>query len=208
MKIEEKFNQKLLVEGNDDQHVIWAVCQKFDLPHNFDVIDTKGVDQLITQIPVRLKTPELQTLGIVLDADTDLNSRWESLKAKLIASNYELPEEFPQEGLILEAECTVKVGIWLMPNNAQHGMLEDFIQFLVPKGDALLEEAKAVLAKIEGDHIQKYKEVHHSKALIHTWLAWQEDPGTPMGLAITKKYLVTEGDEVSRFVDWLRRLFS
>lgn len=28
----EKFNKKLLVEGNDDQHVVWALCKKFDLP--------------------------------------------------------------------------------------------------------------------------------------------------------------------------------
>ncbi len=208
MKIEEKFNQKLLVEGNDDQHVIWAICQKFKLPHNFDVIDTLGVDELIKQIPVRLKTPDLQTLGIVLDADTDLNRRWESLRTKLMASAYTLPESLPKEGLILEKEDAVKVGIWLMPNNESNGMLEDFIQFLIPKGDALLEKAKTVLAEIEAAELHRYKKAHHSKALMHSWLAWQEDPGTPMGLTITKQYLRLETKAANPFVNWLQKLFT
>ena len=52
------------------------------------------------------------------------------------------------------------------------------------------------------------KEYHKSKAFIHTWLAWQEDPGTPMGLAITKKYLSTN-DKVlcNSFIEWLNLLF-
>ncbi len=29
MKIKEKFNKELVVEGNDDQHVIWALCGIF-----------------------------------------------------------------------------------------------------------------------------------------------------------------------------------
>ena len=42
MKIKEKYTQKLLVEGNDDQHVIWALCEKFNIPEVFDVIDCGG----------------------------------------------------------------------------------------------------------------------------------------------------------------------
>lgn len=205
---DEQFNQRLLVEGKDDQHVIWALCQKFDLPKNFKVVNNNGVDKLVDVFPVELKRSGLQTLGIVLDADRDLNSRWESLKTKLTLSGYTLPESLPEEGLVLEKEDAVQVGIWLMPNNQLNGMLEDFIQFLIPQDDALLEKTTGILEEIEREDIQKYKESYHSKALIHTWLAWQEDPGTPIGLAITKKYLETEGEEVNRFVDWLRRLFA
>jgi hypothetical protein len=37
--------------------------------------------------------------------------------------------------------------------------------------------------------VRKFALGHFAKAHIHTWLAWQSDPGTPMGLALTKKYL-------------------
>lgn len=30
-----------------------------------------------------------------------------------------------------------------------------------------------------------FKKVHHSKAVIHTYLAWQDEPGNPLGQAIT-----------------------
>jgi hypothetical protein len=47
------------------------------------------------------------------------------------------------------------------------------------------------------------------KAHVHTWLAWQEEPGTPMGLAITKKYLKNVHSEPClRFISWIRRLYG
>lgn len=36
----------------------------------------------------------------------------------------------------------------------------------------------------------------------------KEDPGTPMGLAITKRYLTTDSELCQQFVDWLNRLFN
>ena len=80
MKTTEKHNQKLLVEGNEDQHVIWALCQKHNLINNFDVVDCEGIDKLLAQIPVRFKQSGIETIGIILDADTDINSRWQTLK--------------------------------------------------------------------------------------------------------------------------------
>ena len=60
MFMREKFNQKLLVEGNDDQHVIWALCLKFSIRESFDVIDCNDIDQIIEQLPVRFKQSEIE----------------------------------------------------------------------------------------------------------------------------------------------------
>lgn len=49
---------------------------------------------------------------------------------------------------------------------------------------------------------------HQPKAHIHTWLAWQEEPGTPMGLAITKRYLNADAPYVQQLMDWISRLFD
>jgi hypothetical protein len=43
MSKKEKFPQELLVEGNDDLHVLWALCENFKLVENFEIIDTKGI---------------------------------------------------------------------------------------------------------------------------------------------------------------------
>ncbi len=88
-----------------------------------------------------------------------------------------------------------------MPNNNDSGMLEDFIKFLIPDKDALLPIAESTLNSIESQFLNNYKSIHRTKALVHTWLAWQEDSGTPMGLSITKKYLDTSVKECSVFVN-------
>ncbi len=68
--------------------------------------------------------------------------------------------------------------------------------------------AQETINTLEERTLHKYSQNHHAKALIHTWLAWQENPGTPLGQAITKHYLTTDTDLCQQFVDWLNRLFN
>jgi len=43
-----------------------------------------------------------------------------------------------------------------------------------------------------------------SKAKIHAYLAVQEKPGKPLGLAITFRYLDAKKDKVLPFLNWLQ----
>ena len=207
MKVGEKFNQKLLLEGKDDQHVIWALCEKYDIAENFDVIDCGGVEKLMQSISVRFKQSDIRTVGIIVDADTDIKNRWDSLKSILELQKFDLPDEIPLDGLIID-NGKVTVGIWIMPNNDLNGMLEDFIAFLVPEDDKLLLIVHETLDKIEAQKLNAYLPIHKAKAIIHTWLSWQEDPGTPMGLSITKKYLNTDKETCLKLINWLKQLFK
>jgi hypothetical protein len=198
----------LLVEGIDDEHTMYGLFQKYNIPDVFSVENCKGIDKLLKGINTRLKSEDIEKLGIVIDADQDIAARWASLKTIFAKSDFILPNELPSDGLILE-QNGVKIGVWIMPNNNINGMLEDFTKFLIPDNDKLLPIVEETLDSIEAKNLNKYnKNLHKSKALIHTWLAWQEDPGTPQGLAITKKYLTTENKELSdRFIGWIKRLF-
>ena len=206
MKIKEKYPQKLLVEGNDDQHVIWALCEKFNIPEVFDVIDCGGIDNLYESISLRFKQTGVETVGIIIDADINLKNRWVYIKNLLSNQGFKMPEDVPNDGLVL-LNGNIKVGIWIMPSNDTNGMLEDFVSFLVPQNDELLPIVNATLNKIESKKLNKYSLIHKSKARIHSWLSWQEDPGTPMGLSITKRYLTTDNDNCKQFVNWLQKLF-
>ena len=201
-----KSNKQLLVEGNDDLHVIWALCEKFKIPEVFDVIDCKGIDNLYTSIPVRFKQADVEVIGIIIDADVNLNDRWMQVKNLLSHQGFEVPDNLPDEGLVL-SNGHVKVGVWIMPNNDTKGMLEDFIAFLVPPDDKLLPIVDATLDDIESKNLNKYSLTHKSKARIHSWLSWQGDPGTPMGLSITKRYLTTDNENCERLIKWLKKLF-
>jgi hypothetical protein len=208
--------QQLLVEGKNDRHVIWALCQQYQLPETFSVEvpqeeGTEGVDALLNGLPERLKAENLRTLGIVVDADRNLSGRWQSLKDKLSSIGYrDIPQSPPPEGWVCAPSdpYVPRVGVWLMPNNQLPGMLEDFVAYLIPPGDTLHPKAEAILQEIEQAGLNRYSLIHHPKALIHTWLAWQEKPGMPMGQAITAQALSCDSPIALIFIEWLKHLFE
>ncbi len=201
---------ELLVEGKNDQHVVWALCELYDIPENFSiVIPGEGVEDLLKSIPTRLKTSKSEMLGILLDADQDIKGRWASVCSKLEQAGYlDLPKKPDENGTIIEREKMPRVGIWIMPNNKLSGMLEDFVSCLLPDNNKLGVKAESVLADIESESLNKYPDIHHQKAFIHTWLAWQETPGQPMGLAITAHALKHDQEIAQKFVGWLNKLFN
>ena len=189
--------QHLLVEGKNDRYAIWALCQQYQLPETFSVEvpqgeGTEGVEARRNGLPERLKAENLRTLGIVVDADPNLSGRWQSVKDKLSSiGDRDIPQSPPPEGWVCAPSDPYlpRVGVWLMPNNQLPGMLEDFVAYLIPPGDRLHPKAEAILQELEQAGLNRYTLIHHPKALIHTWLAWQEKPAMPMGQAITAQVL-------------------
>ena len=93
-----------------------------------------------------------------------------------------------------------------MPDNQTKGILEDFLRFLVPTESHLLNHALSSVATIpEGE--RRFTELVEPKAIIHTWLAWQKEPGKPLGTAITARYLDHDVAQVDVLMAWLTRLF-
>jgi len=205
---------QLLVEGKNDRHVIWALCNQYQLPETFSVEvpaadATEGIEALLDGLPLKLREKNLQILGIVVDADQDLAARWQALGYRLRMSGYQdIPDAPPTEGWVYTAPELPKVGVWLMPNNQLPGMLEDFVAHLIPANDKLLPKAESILPEIEQAGINPYTFIHRPKALIYTWLAWQEKPGMPMGQAITARVLRYDSLLAIAFVEWLKRLFN
>ena len=113
---------------------------------------------------------------------------------------------YRRAGTIVEQMDLPGVGIWLMPDNTVPGTLEHFIAFLVDRNDPLWERAKDCVEQIP-EASRRFPVIHLLKAHIHTWLAWQKEPGVPFGLAITMKYLDAEEAHAQQFIAWLHRLF-
>lgn len=95
-----------------------------------------------------------------------------------------------------------------MPNNRFEGMLEDFALNMIPAEDLLIRKVEVVLSELEAEGIQRYKQVHRSKAKIHTFLAWQDEPGKPIGQAITTRILNPDAEEAKAFIGWLNKLYD
>lgn len=202
-----------MVEGNNDFHVIVNLCEKCGLDNIFDPENKETINKLLEGFSVLLKgSGNLKNLGILVDADRDLNGRWNQIRRIIAASGkYEdIPIDMPREGLILSPVDSddIKIGVWILPDNNFDGMLEDFILQLIPSDDQLLPLADSVLVALEKRELNRYNPIHRSKAKMHTWLAWQEVPGSPMGKAIGFNYIPTSSSLCHNFVDWLDRLFN
>jgi hypothetical protein len=199
----------LLVEGQDDLHVVCHLLEHHDFKPVFRVREEQGYETLLKGLPIRLKPgSDLERLGVVVDADVEALKRWRSIRGVLERSGYtDLPAEPDPAGTVVDHEYLPRVGVWIMPDNVGPGILEDYLGFLVPAGDSLIERVRQA---VDGIPVAErlFIEAHYSKALIHTWLAWQEDPGTPLGLAIKKRYFNAEARHASIFLAWLTRVFS
>jgi hypothetical protein len=206
------FKRILLVEGIDDEHVFKHLCGNRNVPHLDAVIACGGVEHLLESLPVRLKASGGGDIfALVLDADTDVASRWQALRDRLMHAGYEaVPDRPVEDGTILDPPADrllPRLGIWIMPDNRSDGILEDFLRFLVPtKGAKLLGHVQSSIAAIPTDE-RHFSPLAEPKAIIHTWLAWQEEPGKPLGTAITARYLDPEVPEVDTLVHWLNRLY-
>lgn len=200
----------LLVEGVDDEHVMKHLFRHGGLPRLDDIANVGGVDRLLETFPVRLKESDVIALGVVIDADTNLANRWQSLRDRLRNVGYnDVPDLPHREGTVLGAPVGVllpRVGIWIMPNNYTSGQLEDFLRFLIPAGSRLFEHAESSVNSIPIDE-RRFEDNVRSKVVLHTWLAWQQEPGRPLGIAITARFLDPNVPEVDVLIAWLRRLF-
>ena len=82
------------------------------------------------------------------------------------------------------------------------------MSFLIPNtNDVLWTIARQSLQQIPV-HERRFPDIHTIKAQIHTWLAWQEKPGEPIGLAITKRYFDANAPHAQQLIAWVRQLFE
>jgi hypothetical protein len=200
----------ILVEGNDDVHAIVHVLKKRGLfiEGYMKLHDSGGWDNLISAVPVRLKSAAHRVIGIVADADNCLDARWSDIcKAVRKFGFNELPAAAPKTGYVAQNDAGVRVGIWLMPNNLDNGALEDFLLTLVDPSDKVFLKAKSIVCSLSADE-KRFSKVAERKAISHTYLAWQETPGRPLGLSVNFNYFNARADAAQAFQDWYSTLMA
>ena len=193
----------LLVEGPDDKNVVWHLSGRHEEMPEFCILDKGGIRDLLDYIGIELLVPGRTALGIVVDANEDVNARWSAVADRLREEEIEVPDHPGPEGTIING--SPRVGIWLMPDNSSPGELEDFVAEMVPDHDPIWPQSRRYIDCIpEAD--RKFTEKKAQRARIHAWLATREDPRL-MGAAIGAGDLLVDGTLSTTFAEWLRRLF-
>ncbi len=199
----------LLVEGPDDCHVIMSLCNAHRVPEVFGIYECGGDDRVLMRLNALISQPDAPTkIGVVLDADQSVERRWQSIRSKLSSYTYTFPDRPDEKGTILRAADDLShLGFWLMPDNKAAGMLEDFCLEMV-QADARRFVTETVVNAQRQEGVCTFRDVHRSKAEVHTYLAWQDEPGVPLGKAITALALRPDTPTAMAFVAWLGRLFN
>ncbi len=194
----------LLVEGPDDKHVISHLRECHQLTSTFSILDKKGIDQLLDSINPEIKAPGRRAVGIVVDANDDLNARWNAVIDRLRGANIQAPPSPNPTGTIINDEP--RVGIWLMPDNAEPGELENFVVRMIPSGDRVWPLSQRYIDGIPTAE-RKFSERKTERAKLHAWLAAREDPRR-MGSAIRARDLDITDPLCQKCIAWLKALFD
>lgn len=205
---------RLHVEGPDDLNSIANLVEHYGIalranPSAPEIKAIGSVEKLIDGIETAVEVSTDRIIGFVIDADSPLSSRWESVRQRLVRAGVDgVPEKPVDGGFIGESRrYRSRVGVWLMPDNLQDGTLEQFLFSLIDEKDSVIAHAESStdVAKQLG---AIFREVDRPKAVIHAWLAWQEAPGRPYGVAIKAKYFRHDTPSARLFVTWYAQLYG
>lgn len=153
-----------------------------------------------------LKSREVQTLGVMLDADTKLSGRYERIRNMLQDLFPAMAKTLPGGGMVAENDEHKRLGVWIMPDNSSEGSLETFLKYLVPdQSQPVWKHAVESVATVRSIGAP-CRDCHIAKAHLYTWLAWQDPPGQSPGGALTKKILDPHSPSAKPFVQWFRGL--
>jgi hypothetical protein len=99
-------------------------------------------------------------------------------------------------------------GIWVMPDNRSRGSMEDFLAQLVPASQNAIWEYAGVAVNEAARLGAPCLGERQTKARLHTFLAWQNEPGHAAGTALKQKTLDATHESASAFVAWFKQLFD
>jgi len=162
----------------------------------------------------QLSDGQIKRLAIITDADYEANNGMGYRKtlrhfaAIVKSSGYVLTPRKGARGGIFFAhnDGLSDLGLWVMPNNKDEGILEDWLkQCIHPNESTLLHHARNSIKTLP---CRKFSTFHEVKAEIATWLAWQKIPGQGVHAACQSGLIDMNQDLFLDLADWLERIIK
>ncbi|MEQ1662542.1 MAG: DUF3226 domain-containing protein [Thiobacillus sp.] len=222
----------LLVEGTDDRDFFNAALKQTGLQNvriepktprdSSDKIKRNGVDNLLTALELQInklfEADGPEALGVVLDADHKTGDpscdfgfsvRRNQVVTILARHGWQPALSGLSMGEIFQNSNGLPlIGLWVMPDHQNDGMLEDFVTLLVKGLDqqTLLAHAQHTVSHLPTKLFNPA--LHTTKANIATWRAWQKPPGTSLSNLIGHGALDLSLSPAAEFIDWLKATFQ
>lgn len=217
---------KLLVEGATELRLIPQLMKARGIPWDDADIGTRvprivslgGVTNILKRGAFStefksssFKSTSLERLGVIVDANGNASGRWEAIRQRCasdLPDMGDLLEQIPAEGFVRQRADGSWLGVWIMPDNRQQGAVEEFLLDLVPDGATELVEYARHSVEGARERGAPLRDVDVTKSVVHTWLAWQEEPGPQLHEAVMRRLLDPQHPQSQAFVSWLSRLFE
>ena len=194
----------LMVEGQDEKNFFEALLKTFEKNEVVQVIDVGGKDKFNSVFPVlwNNKTVEIKNIGFVRDAeDKKAVDAFQSI-CNIIAKHDVL---IPDEPCRIVKQGGKRVGIFIMPNNNDCGMLEDLC--LISVQDTYIYQCVECFVKSYTDKIDD-KRYNLAKAKTLAYLSTQVPIVNSLGLASQQKVWNFENPCFSGINSFLKELFD
>ncbi len=220
----------LLVEGVADRDFFRELCKTLDLSTEIQVAPPKDLggthntkqgvlNHLRGVLLPQIEDGQIQRLAIVVDADyagahgLGVAGTLNQIKEIVKPFGFELPENeiFPKGFCFKHSDGLSDFGAWIMPDNTNEGMLEDWIKSCIVRSEQpLFGYAKEAVAGLSARSLQKFKPIHSTKAEVATWLAWQRWPKYGIEYVFSKDELLVDKDSslYQDLTNWLASIFK
>lgn len=213
----------LLVEGEADRGFFEALCRLLSISADVLVATPKytggsfntkqGVLGHLTSVLLpQLQDGQLARIGVVVDADNaehggGFAATLERFTEALAEYGYQPNPALAAGWVFTHQDGLADLGLWIMPNNADEGMLEDWIkQCLHPDETRLFHHGEKSIDAIPD--APKFQPWHRTKAEVATWLAWQRKPEHGLYNAAQADLLNTEAPLFKGLQTWLAHVFA
>lgn len=212
---------KLLVEGSTELRLIPELIEAQGIAWDDDEVGGQvpcidnlgGVEKILKAgtISAEFKASGIERLGVIVDANGNASGRWDAIRQRCqseLPDMADLPEQIPEDGFVRKRQDGSWLGVWIMPDNRHQGALEEFLLGLVPDDGAELVEYARHSVGGARERGAPLRDVDVTKSVVHTWLAWQQDPGPQLHEAVMRRVLDPQHPRSQPFIAWFTRLFE
>ena len=211
----------ILVEGPGDQDFINSLLKKLGINNVTSFPPSRlsglgnGISNVIKNIPVlvrELSAGTYASAGILVDADyAGINggfvSRRQEITDELLANGYSIDGSFAGIGdRFLDGASSLPIGLYVLPDHSNDGMLEDLIKTMVTSTDQVSLLSQACIA-VSGVTPKLFRtDIHQSKAEVNTFLAWQKKPPAYFGTLVEENHLDETVPSCGEIIRWINSL--
>ena len=195
-----RYQNQLLVEGRDEELFFGALLRDLGID-GVQIQNCRGKDNLPIVLLEIAQDPDfhlINSIGIVRDADLNVNGAFQSVQSALRRANLPVPTRMAQPTTGIPS-----ISVFIMPDNSSAGALEQLCLSALAN-DPAMPCVEDFLGCVNARTSEPPRD--QQKARIHAFLASRQDPELRLGEAAQRGYIPWTHPAFTELAQFLRFL--